>query len=279
MKDLFTIGEVSKLFNTNIRTLRYYDSIGLLKPTRVDEKTGYRYYSTKDFERLNTIKYLRTLDMPLEKIALFFDNKEITVMEELLISQKKQIKERIDELCRIQTKIDNRLESIAGAKNSSPGKIMLKQIDKRRAAFLRKDIAITDDLELPIRELERMHDLEPIIFLGKVGVSIDKSKLEKREFTSFSGIFVLVEPSDEKQFSQARTDALDDSFIKAGEYLTICFHGTHTQAPMYYDKLLTYAEENRYSVCGNSVEITLIDAGLTNEISNYVTEIQIPVCK
>lgn len=277
MKDLFTIGEVSKLFNTNIRTLRYYDGIGLLKPTKVDESTGYRYYSTKDFERLNTIKYLRTLDMSLENIAQFFENKEISMMEELLINQKEQIQGRIDELCRIRTKIDNRLELIAEAKNSSLNQIILKNIDRRRAAFLRKDIAITDDLELPIRELERMHDLEPIIFLGKVGVSIDRDKLKKREFTSFSAIFVLVERSDEQQFDGENVKDKQDSFLEAGSYLTIRFQGTHTHAPMYYEKLLSYAEENGYDICGDSIEITLIDAGLTNEISNYVTEIQIPI--
>ena len=42
MKDLFTIGEVARLFQLNIRTLRYYDSIGVLKPERVDGETGYR---------------------------------------------------------------------------------------------------------------------------------------------------------------------------------------------------------------------------------------------
>lgn len=71
MKDFFTIGEVSKLFRTNVRTLRYYDNIGLLKHAKEDVKTGYRYYFTKEFERLNTIKFLRTLDIPLEDIALF----------------------------------------------------------------------------------------------------------------------------------------------------------------------------------------------------------------
>ena len=45
IKNLFTIGEMGGLFRTNIRTLRYYDDIGLLKPEVVDPKTGYRYYS------------------------------------------------------------------------------------------------------------------------------------------------------------------------------------------------------------------------------------------
>ncbi|MCM1039697.1 MAG: MerR family transcriptional regulator [Roseburia sp.] len=279
MKDLFTIGEVSRLFAMNVRTLRYYDDIGLLKPAAVDEKTGYRYYSTREFERLNTIKYLRTLDMSLENIALFFENKEISMMKELLGRQKDQIQERIRELERIGTKIDNRLLLLEEAESVSKDQIVVREIEKRRVVRLRKEIAVTDDLELPLRELERLYDLEPIIFLGKVGVSIAREKLCRREYTSFSAVFVLVEPTDAQMAECGRTrrEACFGDFIEAGTYLSICFRGTHTQAAAYYEKLLSYAEENQLTVCGDSVEITLVDAGLTNDASAYVTQLQIPV--
>ena len=45
MKEFFTIGEISKLFNINSKTLRYYDEIDLFKPSYVDEHNKYRYYS------------------------------------------------------------------------------------------------------------------------------------------------------------------------------------------------------------------------------------------
>lgn len=71
MAELFTIGEISRLFNVNIRTLRYYDNIGLLKPEYVNPQSGYRYYSVNQFELLNTIKYLRALDVSIEDIKYF----------------------------------------------------------------------------------------------------------------------------------------------------------------------------------------------------------------
>ena len=58
MKNRFSIGEMSKLHNTTIKTLRYYDEIGLLEPIQIDENNGYRYYSTEQFEQLNIINYL-----------------------------------------------------------------------------------------------------------------------------------------------------------------------------------------------------------------------------
>lgn len=72
MKEFFSIGEVSKLFNVKISALRYYDEIGLLKPEYKDEQTNYRYYSTQQFERLDTIKYLRALGLPINKLAFLF---------------------------------------------------------------------------------------------------------------------------------------------------------------------------------------------------------------
>lgn len=72
MKDLFTIGEMHKLFAVPVRTLRFYDEIGLLRPERVDPRTGYRYYSAGQFERLNTIKYLRALGRVARAHSRFF---------------------------------------------------------------------------------------------------------------------------------------------------------------------------------------------------------------
>lgn len=51
-----TVKEVSRLAGISIRTLRYYDEIGLLKPTAVTE-AGYRLYSDKDLEKLQEIMF------------------------------------------------------------------------------------------------------------------------------------------------------------------------------------------------------------------------------
>jgi len=55
MKNRFSIGEMSILHNVPVKTLRYYDEIGLFKPIEVDSNNRYRYYSTEQFEQLNTI--------------------------------------------------------------------------------------------------------------------------------------------------------------------------------------------------------------------------------
>ena len=49
-------------------TLRHYDRIGLVKPGKVDARTGYRYYGPEDIVRLNTVHALRQMDLPLGEI-------------------------------------------------------------------------------------------------------------------------------------------------------------------------------------------------------------------
>lgn len=270
MKDLFTIGETASLFKINIRTLRYYDKIGLLTPEKVDPDTGYRYYSTKQFERLNTILYLKALKVPLDKISFFFKCKDITVMETLLNEQKDSIKNLISELEKAEKKIDSRIDQIKYAVESPLNEIELKHISDRYIIYLKKEMPVSDDLEYPIRELESSYSSIPGIFLGKVGVRVSMENLLKRDFGSFSGIFITSEIGDDVNCSTA---------IPGGLYTVMRFTGTHSLSGIYYNKMLEYIENNNLSVSGDSVEITLIDSGITNDTESYVTELQIPVIK
>lgn len=70
---LMSIGELSTLTHVSIRTLRHYDSIGLLKPTCVTD-AGYRQYDTSALERLYIIRLFRELEFPLTNIRRILDS-------------------------------------------------------------------------------------------------------------------------------------------------------------------------------------------------------------
>ena len=61
---LFQIGEVARLFHLSVSSLRHYEAAGLLTPEYVDPASNYRYYSVRQFEVLNTIRYLRPWTCP-----------------------------------------------------------------------------------------------------------------------------------------------------------------------------------------------------------------------
>jgi len=70
---MLKIGEFARLGQVTVRTLRYYDEIGLLSPAHVDPWTGYRYYSQDQLSRLHRILTLKDLGLSLEQIEPLLD--------------------------------------------------------------------------------------------------------------------------------------------------------------------------------------------------------------
>lgn len=266
----FQIGEVSKLFHISVSILRHYDKTGLLKPEYTDPDTGYRYYSTRQFECLNTIRYLRALDMPLEQISTFLQNRNLDTIYDLLLKQKEEVNRRRQELLLIEKKIDNRLAQIEDALSSRLEEITVSHYPSRRIASIRKQVAPKNylDLEYSIRQLEQSEE-NSVTFLGKVGVGISREKLIKHCFQPYDLVFLLLD--DEDRF-QGNTMLLPETDCAA-----LRFQGGHEKALHYYEQLLRYIENRHFKVSGFSREITMIDYGLTDDTSKFVTEIQIPV--
>lgn len=97
-QELFSIGDVAQLFHLSVSSLRHYETIGLLTPEYTDPATGYRYYGPRQFEVLNTIRYLRALDMPLGQIRAFLRNRDVGRIEQLLREQKAAVVRKQAEL-------------------------------------------------------------------------------------------------------------------------------------------------------------------------------------
>lgn len=72
--DLLSIGQFARLGRLSVKQLRYYASVGLLTPARVDEYTGYRFYRREQARDALSIGLLRSLDVPLADIAKVLSN-------------------------------------------------------------------------------------------------------------------------------------------------------------------------------------------------------------
>ncbi len=81
-----TVKDVAKITGVSIRTLRYYDEIGLLKPTKLTD-SGYRLYDNKALEKLQEIMFFRELELPLAAIKELMDNPNYD-KEQVLSAQK-----------------------------------------------------------------------------------------------------------------------------------------------------------------------------------------------
>ena len=94
------ISEIARLTGVSVRTLHYYDEIGLLRPSYTDSANGYRYYDNGDIERLREIMFYRELDFPLKSIVRILSSSDYNKTDALM-KQKKLLmlkKERIEQL-------------------------------------------------------------------------------------------------------------------------------------------------------------------------------------
>ena len=94
-----TVKEVSERTNISVRTLHYYDEIGLLKPSSYSEG-GYRLYDDKALERLQQILFFREFDMPLLDIREIMDNPDLD-RDSILVTQKRMLEIKRDRLNRL----------------------------------------------------------------------------------------------------------------------------------------------------------------------------------
>lgn len=269
---LLQIGEVAKMYHVSLGTLRHYEQLGLLHPEYTDAHTGYRYYSARQLEVLNTIRYLRVLDIPLSQIRDFLENRDIDVIEEKLVKQQELIREKQRELELISKKIEHRLHHLQDARNSELDMIRVIQMPQERIVWIRDFLKINSylDLEYSIQRLQK-NQKEPLAFLGKVGVGISSESLKLKRFNHYELVFLMLDEEDEYNGHV--------ELLPASEYVAIRFRGSHNEASQYYEQLMFYIETHQFMITGFSEEVTLIDYGLTNDTDKFVTEIRIPVKK
>ena len=109
-----TVKELSNLTGISVRTLHYYDEIGLLTPTRKSE-AGYRLYDDKALETLQQILFFREFDIPLKEIKSVMENPaldrtRILQMQRKMLVAKKERMERliagIDDILKGENRMD-----------------------------------------------------------------------------------------------------------------------------------------------------------------------------
>lgn len=106
MKKFLSVGEAAKAVQTTSETLRHYDRIGLVKPSKKDEWTNYRYYTEQDIVRLNTVRALQMMDLPLREIKKVLEYDDLEKIIEFLVQAEKKAEEKIAALEYSKSKIE-----------------------------------------------------------------------------------------------------------------------------------------------------------------------------
>lgn len=115
--DRYTVKQLSDLAGVSVRTLHYYDEIGLLAPAQVGAN-GYRYYDDAALYRLQQILFFRELDMTLKDIGHLLDSPAFDLHAALAL-HRRGLQDKIARLQRLVQTVDNTLLQLQGDLNMS----------------------------------------------------------------------------------------------------------------------------------------------------------------
>lgn len=275
MENKFSIGQMSKLHNVPVKTLRYYDEIDLFKPNLVDPKNGYRYYSIEQFKLLDIINYLKMLGVPLKEIKKQISNRDIDEFLKTLNDHKEIMENKIKELEIAKKKLEARINEFEEVKNiSNIGTPFVKTIYERTIIQLQEKIRSFYDLELSVRKLKKQSYQFASIFIGKVGFTLSENHFKRKSFFDYNSIFLLLE---EVEKGQIHGDVNMVKTLPKGDYACIYFRGGHLTAPTYVQLLHDYVQQMNYEIKGDFIIRTIFDEFITKNEHEYLSEIQVQI--
>ena len=114
MSQYMSIGKISKLKNVSIKSLRYYDQIGILKPAFVNTETNYRYYTKDQLYLLDAITVCIKLGIPLKDLNNYVENDSIN-LQKLLYDGKILAEQKIMEIHNCLGTLQETLQNMGGS--------------------------------------------------------------------------------------------------------------------------------------------------------------------
>ncbi len=144
MKEFFSISRAAKSVGMTAETLRHYDRIGLVKPCKTDEWTGYRYYSQQEIVKLNTIRALQCMGLTLAEINEILSYDDFNKIVRALREAEQNADKKIEELNNAKLKIRR---ARAFYENKSDG--VNRQNDAYIKFYPRRVIMLSESLDKP----------------------------------------------------------------------------------------------------------------------------------
>lgn len=265
----FSIGQFAKLHGINKKTLMWYDEIGLLKPAEVREN-GYRYYTYRQSELLETIRMLRELDMSLPEIESFLKQRSAEAFIPLLQGKLVEVDRRIDRLKEIRFRLAEQEKAYTTLLETDLSGISLTQKQEEYLYVVETGDNATEEEEIEkMMEAVKRRGLES--FHATVyGALLPVSSLYRQAFDSYAGLFFQLPEKDGKRGGKG-------VHVKpAGEYLTAYCRGEWDTLPGRYREILEYAAGRRLRLTGYAYE-TGINEMVISSMQDYITKIEIPV--
>lgn len=264
---MYKIGDFSSMSKTTIKTLRYYEKEGLLKPVYVDLNTGYRYYETSQLMEISKIISLRQIGLSIKDIKNILNGYN---MVEILNKRKKELEDNLVLFNMELSKINYLLEG-----DNMKNEIFIKEIPSYVIYYC--DGIISDFSKIP----------EFVLQAGEECAKVNPNlKCITPDYCYISYLDGEYKEKDIKiRYGQAvekvgkETDRIKFKMMDAITAVCIYHKGAYDNLRDSYNIILKFIEDNGYEVIDNPRECYIDGCWNKDNEDNYLTEIQFPIKK
>jgi len=267
---MYKIGMFSKITKTTVKTLRYYDRIGLLKPEKIDENTKYRYYTTKQISDFYEILLYRQAGLSINQI------------KEIIINHKK-----------VQNILEIRKNELINLNNLTNKQISLINylLEEKKEGFFMEYKAIVKELpecivyskEMVVKDYNSYFEVIPQIGEEVKSANPDLKCIQPE----YCFIKYLENEYKDKDIHIEFCEAVDKMGNEVGDIkfkkipsvkaLCVMHKGPYSELNKAYSYAFKWIEENNYQLIDSPRE-SYID-GIWNKENeeDWLTELQLPI--
>lgn len=271
---MFKIGDFAKIARVPVKTLRYYDSLGLLKPVEVDPFSGYRYYAADQLPLLNRILVLKGLGFSLDQIRLLLErNLSPDELRGMLLNRRAEIEKQVKAEHERLLRVEAHLKLIEQEGKMPDYEITIKNLPPVRVASVKgilptyaQQEGLWDVLE---SELTRQRQKPS----GPCFTRYLDSQYKERNISA-----EVCEPVGPGTVSKGGVTVYD---LPAETMACIVHHGSLNTLSGAYAVLMKWIDENGYRISGPEREhyIYVGEHGVRQDDDSYITEVQFPVTR
>lgn len=248
----FSIGEMSKLHNISVQTLRYYDKIGLLKPSYINEKSRYRYYSAKHFVILDLIKQCKAMGLSLDEIKELIENyTSFDSILNIISKQKEIIDTKIKELNTVKNNISFLEERIKNSLEEGIDDVFIKYNQERKFIRYNNTKRYTEEFEINLSEILVSMEQKYSSSHKELAFAVSYEDIKKYDELIYNNMLISVGEGISNDDNNLIT-------LPKGEYITLNFDDDYNDTSKYYKSITEYIDRKNIEVSGDFYEIYIM---------------------
>lgn len=279
-ESLFSIGRAASISGVSTKTLRYYESLGLIVPKKVSDGSGYRYYDRETLLLVPVIKYYRQIGLDLKRIKELISEASCANHYHYLEQRKDEIMLEREKLLVSMASVDDWMKLIVEGElclqsqfSAYPSKknstISLKYYDEEKHFCQIKQ-------DFDYNHKEAIINLDWIRFLEEKNLEVSGPVILK--YDSYRQ--KMLGKIDSVTIMQHCFPESDCIYSFGGFFALGAYHiGSLDRISETYQELLQYAEDKGLSLKNESYERHVIDYWVTQKVDEFVTEVIIPIVK